>query len=299
MINYYIPDFVNKFNINIALLELINTKPEMFYDDFKIGAVFGNFPNCIWNGGRVWDGRFFRAEEQLVIAEKFNYYGVPLRLTMTNHLVEEKDLNDRYANYIMKNLDNGINQVTVASPLLEEYIRSEYPNYKIIKSVISANEEYYNDDEKYFCSVLKRSKNSDIEYLKSIKNKEKIELLVADFCVDSCSVSNDHYTDLAKIALYEDNCEQCLNGNCRIIPNSDVDYTFKRFLKAKDGITRNKIKNIYEPMGFEHFKIAGRGFDIMPIFYYAHYMVKPEYCFDFLYRIINESYEDFRRRIVH
>ena len=56
MIYYYIPDFFWHYNVNLKLLELINTKPEIFYNDFKIGAVFGNFPNCIWNGGRYMVG---------------------------------------------------------------------------------------------------------------------------------------------------------------------------------------------------------------------------------------------------
>jgi collagenase-like PrtC family protease len=50
-------------------------------------------------------------------------------------MLKDTDVHDRYANYIMRNMDNGINQVIVANPTLEEYIRNNYPNYSIIRSV--------------------------------------------------------------------------------------------------------------------------------------------------------------------
>ena len=127
MINYYILDFFWHYNVNTTLLNLIKNEPQMFYDDFKIGAVFGNFPNCIWNGGGVTQGRFVDVSEQIAIMTDFLEHDVPLRLTMTNPIVEEKDLYDRYANYIMENLNNRITQVLVSNPLLEQYIRETYP----------------------------------------------------------------------------------------------------------------------------------------------------------------------------
>lgn len=119
MIYYYIPDFFWYYNINLKLLELLQNKSYMFYDDFKIGAVYGNFPNCIWNGGRVTFGRHVNADEMKLISNQFNAYDVPLRLTMTNIAIKDTDLYDRYANYIMNNMNNGINQVIVADPQLE------------------------------------------------------------------------------------------------------------------------------------------------------------------------------------
>ena len=55
----------------------------------------------------------------------------------------------------------------------------------------------------------------------------------------------------------------------------------------------DKIKEIYEPMGFKHFKISGRG----PVYRgiildYAHYMVKPEWKEDFILIMLNALAED-------
>ena len=277
MIYYYIPDFFWHYHVNIRLLELIQEYPFMFYDDFKIGAVFGNFPNCIWNGGGITFGRHVTLEEQKSISDSFNAFGVPLRLTMTNLLVEDTDCQDRYANYIMENLNNGFNQVLVASPILEKQIREKYPEYPIVKSILSSEHQFYDDSDNYYMSVMRKHKNNDIEFLKSIKNKDKIELLINETCEETCPRAYTHYLDFAQQQLYQDG-KHDLNLDCSY--NRDFHY-----LKAKKSyltISREQIKEIYEPMGFKHFKISGRGTHGGIVIDYANYMVKPEYKDDFI-----------------
>ena len=271
MIYYYIPDFFWHYNVNVRLLELIQQYPIMFYDDFKIGAVFGNFPNCIWNGGGITLGRYVSSEEQKSISATFNAFGVPLRLTMTNLLVEDSDCLDRYANYIMENLNNGFNQVLVASPILEKYIREKYPEYPIVKSILAAEHQFYDDSDKYFMSVLKKHKNDDIEFLQSIQNKDKIEMLANETCNENCPRAYTHYLDFAQQQLYQE-CKNDLIIDC----SYNRDFCF---LKAKNShltISREQIKEIYEPMGFKHFKLSGRGAHGSIVVDYANYMVKPE-----------------------
>ncbi len=291
MIYYYIPDFFWHYNVNMKLLELINTEPQMFYDDFKIGAVFGNFPNCIWNGGRFWNSRYAPAEEQQYISNMFNSYNVPLRLTMTNNFIVPEDCYDRFANYIMENLNNGFNQVIVASPILEDYIREKYPDYPIIRSILSTQdgEPPYDDSDKYFMSVLNKHKNPDIEFLKSIKNKDKIEILVNEICDPNCTHFKQHFEGYARMQLYEDNKNPNLFLQCKYSKK----FGRQLFYNNPYCITREKIKEIYEPMGFKHFKISGRG----PVYRgiildYAHYMVKPEWKEDFILIMLNALAED-------
>ena len=205
MIYYYIPGFIRHYNVNMKLLELIQSYPEMFYDDFKIGAVFGNFPNCTWNGGGYYFGEHYDIDDMIRISSEYNAYGVPLRLTMTNPLIEERDLYDRYGNYIMKNLNNGINQVLISSPILEAYIRDKYPEYPIVRSILATENIYYDDSDKYFMSVLRKHKNNDLEFLKSIKNKEKIEMLITETCQENCPRTYEHYAAYAKKQLHQDN----------------------------------------------------------------------------------------------
>ena len=62
------------------------------------------------------------------VTNYFNSKGIPLRFTFTNPMLEKKHLSDKFCNAIMHYADNGMNEVIVASPLLEEYIRKNYPN---------------------------------------------------------------------------------------------------------------------------------------------------------------------------
>ena len=66
--------------------------------------------------------------------KEFNSRGIPLRFTFTNPLIEEKHLSDKVCNDILKMADNGMNEVIVMSPILEQYIRENYPGYKITSS---------------------------------------------------------------------------------------------------------------------------------------------------------------------
>lgn len=288
MINYYIPDFFWHYNVNMMLLTLIKEEPQAFYDDFKIGAVFGNFPNCIWNGGGISQGRSVDVSEQIEIMSNFQSFGVPLRLTMTGINIEEKHLYDSYANYIMENLHDGINQVLIANPLLEQYIRKTYPKYPVIRSILAAENIYYDDSDKYFMSVLRKHKNNDFDLLKSIKNKNKIELLANETCEENCPRAYSHYLDFQKIQMYQNNKNEELHPEC----SYDRKFGFIKFLNSPLCITRDKIKNIYEPMGFNHFKISGRGSHGGIVNYYAHYMVKPEFKDDFLISMMDPIIKD-------
>lgn len=290
MIYYYIPDFFWHYHVNLKLLELMRDEPQMFYDDFKIGAVFGNFPNCIWNGGGYYNGRHVTKNEQLEIAARYRMFGVPLRLTMTNPVVEATDVYDRYSNYIMENLNDGFNQVLISNKTLEEYVRKTYPEYPIVRSILSTENVYYDDSDRYFMSVLRKHKNSDIEFLKSIKNKDKIEMLANETCIENCPRAYLHYLEFSKKQRYLDNTGEELLLNC----DYNRKFSRRQFYTSKLCITREKIKEIYEPMGFKHFKISGRGSHGSIVLDYAHYMVKPEYKEDFIAAMMDPIVADNR-----
>lgn len=290
MIHYYIPDFFYHYHVNLKLLELMRDEPQMFYDDFKIGAVFGNFPNCIWNGGSTKHGRHVDAYEMQYIALQYRRHGVPLRLTMTNPVVENTDIHDRYANYILQNLNDGVNQVLVANSVLEKYIRTTYPEYPIVRSILAAEHVFYDDSEKYFMTVLRKHKNNDLNFLNEIKNKDKIEILINETCDEDCPRAYTHYLDFSKKQRYLDNFDDSIVLQC----TCDRTYNMMKFYNSELCLTREKIKEIYEPMGFKHFKISGRGSHGGIVLYYAHYMVRPEYRDDFLDKMMTSIVEDNR-----
>ena len=110
--------------LNNVLIRTMETHPEVFREGYKIGSVYGTFPGAIWNGGRNFlDGTSNRQEIEKII-KSYNTFGIPVRFTWTNVLLEEKHLSDEYCNMIMKIGDNGLNQVLVNTQVLEDMTNS-------------------------------------------------------------------------------------------------------------------------------------------------------------------------------
>lgn len=130
---WHLPGFYYFRLLNQILLNMMKDYPSKFKEGYQIGSVYGTFPGAIWNGGRAVFGMTSKGEMERVL-KFYNVREVPVRFTWTNSLLTEKHLNDTYCNMIMKLADNGLNQVLVNQPVLEEYIRKEYPNFPLISS---------------------------------------------------------------------------------------------------------------------------------------------------------------------
>lgn len=125
-----------------------------------------------------------------------------MRYTYTNPLLTREDLSDAYCNFCMKAADNGMNEVLVVSDILEEYIRKNYPGYKInsstckeLKELDAINEEL---DKDYQLVVLDYNMNNQFELLEKIKRKDKCEILVNACCIPNCPRRAEHYRTIAK-----------------------------------------------------------------------------------------------------
>ena len=132
-INYHIPSFTDHYSLNLLLIDYMKENPEYFRDGVRIASVFGAFPGSMWNGERSVPSVYNAALSQKIM-EDFNSRGIPLRFTFTNPLITEKHLSDKNCNEILKMAENGLNEVIVMSPMVEQYIRENYPGYKITSS---------------------------------------------------------------------------------------------------------------------------------------------------------------------
>ena len=174
-INFHIPDFINHCRLNLLLLSLMQQHPEYFRDGVKIASVFGAFPPSLWNGGRNTVGV---VDDEIIkqVTKAFNSRGVPLRFTFTNPLIEEKHLGDPFCNKVMRMCDNGLNEVIVMSPILEEYIRKNYPSYRITsstcKEIRSADELSAELEKDYHYVVLDYNWNNNFGFLETLPHKE-------------------------------------------------------------------------------------------------------------------------------
>lgn len=269
-IQFYLPDFYNKFALNELIINMINEYPECFYDNIEIGAVYGCFPGSLWNGGRVCPG-YTRKNQILCILKEYNDRGIPCRFTFTNSLLEERHLYDTFCNMCLEIADNGLNEVLVNSPLLEEYIRKNYPNYKIILSTtreIKTVEEIEKEAEKdYYVVVLDKSFNNTDKLLQ-LSNRGKYEILVDSFCMDSCPNSTNHYREVSRAQL---NFESADFPMC-----SAINRDFYEFFRNETFITVEDIYGKYSEMGYNKFKLDGRAFNVYTVIEsYMYYLVKP------------------------
>lgn len=277
---WHLPGFCYFRLLNQVIINMMKDYPDKFRDGYRIGSAYGTFPGAIWNGGRAVFGITGKSDIQSVL-KIYNSRGIPVRFTWTNSLIEEKHVHDTYCNLIMQLADNGLNQVLVNAPVLEEYIRREYPDYKLISSTTkritdtdSLCEELNKD---YYLVVLDYDMNHDEAALTTIEPYAgRVEILVNEVCYPGCPKRAEHYRQQSRMQLEFD-----VNTGFPC-PNQTEKREFAECMKRPAFISNEEIGS-YIDRGFVNFKIAGRG---MPTDY-----VKESY----LYFLVKDEHRDFIR----
>lgn len=294
MVKFHLPDFAGHFMFNLVFVEMLKHCPEYFRDGVEIASVYGVFPPSLWNGGRIQEGNCNRRFIKSVIGA-FNERGIPLRFTFTNPVLEKKHLNDNFCNMVMHLANNGLNEVIVMSPLLEEYIRKNYPKYKLTSSTckrITDPDALYNEvNNDYHIVVIDYDLNNKFDVLEKIPHKEKCEILVNACCEPACKRRSAHYRSIGlqqiayanHIKKYPDmpfNPDMLIREHPEILQTAECRCTERTIFDIKNlstHITPDDIWEKYVPMGFSQFKIEGRTLDIFNLMeHYLYYMIKPE-----------------------
>ena len=271
MINFYLPEFYGNFRLITGLHDLMQERPELFFDNIRIAAAYGCFPGNIWNGGRVITGSATK-EEMVYVLSEYNVRGIAVRFTYTNPVLEQWHVLDTYCNLCMQLADNGQNEVLVNAPVLEDFLRKNYPNFKYISSTTRC----LNDmdlirkelEKDYYLVVLDSAYNNTPE-LFSLEHKDRVELIVNHYCTDNCPRREAHYRAVGRAQLEYDHADF---PSC---PN--IKRSFEEIQKNRSFISADDIFGRYSTAGFNNFKLDGRGFrkeKVMTSFLY--YLVKPE-----------------------
>lgn len=182
------------------------------------------------------------------------------------------------------------------SQLLEDYIRKNYPKYKITSSTckrITEPQLLYDEINKdYHIVVVDYDMNNKFDILEKIPCKEKCEILVNACCEPSCKKRSAHYRSIGlqqiayanHIRKYPDspfNPEKLLHEHPEIEITAGckcMERNIFNIKKLSTHITPEDIWEKYVPMGFSQFKIEGRTLDIFNLMeHYLYYMIKPEY----------------------
>ena len=287
---FHLPDFSGNFKLNLLLIELLKQHPEYFREGVEIASVYGVFPPCLWNGGRSQGGYADKSYMKTVI-KSFNDRGIPLRYTFTNLMLEKKHLNDERCNTMLHLAKNGQNGVIVASPLLEEYLRKDFPEFPLTSSTckrLNTEDGLRAELEKdYHIVVADYDLNNRFEILEKLPHKEKVELLVNACCQPECPVRSQHYQDIglqqiAFCAHIKKNPQVPFDLKAHDPHNfRNCPYSRRNIFAIKDlktHISPEAIWETYLPMGFEQFKIEGRTASVPNLIEtYMYYMAKPDF----------------------
>lgn len=259
-----------------TLLELTQSRPEVFKDNIKIGSIYGS-PQCIWNGGRFISGIW--SENDLIgMKTTLTCYQIPARFTFTNCLLTKEHVYDTYGNLILKIFNTGTNEIICNTDVLENYIREKYgDNYKYISSTTKCLFDKNNQEQEllkdYYLTVLNFDHNKDIEYIKTLPNKDKIEILCNPVCRKDCPMKKFHYRNISQSQL---NFDISQLYHCKETEACLGFWEVKR--KSPLFISDEDINNTYLPLGIKNFKLEGRTnhpLDWVEIILY--YLIKENY----------------------
>ena len=195
---FHLPDFSGHFKFNVVFAELLAQRPEYFREGVEIASIYGVFPPSIWNGGRTQGGVCDKTFVKSVI-KTFNEKSIPLRFTFTNPALEKKHLSDQFCNMVLNLANNGLNEAIVMSPILEDYIRRNFPKYKLTSSTckrLNTIEGLLDELKKdYHIVVMDYDLNNRFDLLEQIPmaDRPRIEFLSNACCEPNCPRRSAHY----------------------------------------------------------------------------------------------------------
>ena len=276
---YHLPGLFEFYDFYRAFLPLYREHREYFYDWCEIGSIYGAPADCIWGGGRTSFGEYIPKEVLALMQE----YGISARLTFSNSLLREEHLSDKKCNELCAMFEEGkgvLNGVIVASDLLLDYLKGNYPGLYFVSSTTKVLTDFGQfltevdrKDFRYAVPDFRLNKAFDQWSSLSDAQKDKVEFLCNECCFAGCKDRKLCYETVSRKNLGE-NCPEHV---CTALEGKDG-YRFSRAMENPCFIGTEDIQNSYLPMGFSQFKMEGRGLGSALILeFLLYYMTKPEY----------------------
>lgn len=291
IILFSLPDFYNYYDLNLHLVELMKKYPGYFRDNVKIDSVYGTFPGCIWNGGRVQYGGCSLENMQATIAG-YNQLGISVRFTFTNRQISGRHFYDYYGNTILQIADNGLNGVNTSVDAFAEYVKNNYPSYYLINSTTRKVKgvEDINELSKDTLTVPPYTINNT-DALTQLEHPKNIELLCCETCIDNCPNRSSHYDCLSTAQLLRPTeAFKCPHG-CELY------YYYETVPTRKHYISPESIEENYLPLGLNKFKISGRNDSIINVIErYVVYLARPEYRDALRNHLLINHFSNYQRR---
>lgn len=222
-----------------------------------ISSVYDTHHGLRWTGGRELMPFEWSIDESIKRVKEYNKLGVSFEVAFNNTLLKKNDLKDEYCNYFLKGVHNKMNSVIVASDLLKNYLRKNYPKFKLAASICFCEKSikgYEKLFKKYDMVILHPDLNRDFDFIKKISpvNRERLCVLINEECVPNCLFRKEHYKKISQKALEQ------------IYINKHINF-FECLMRKRKKIIENnpmplkeeEVKSLIS-LGIKNFKIQGR-----------------------------------------
>lgn len=286
MIYFTLPGFYFNFNI-INKITNLNKKYYKFPVAFE--AATGNFPYCYFNGGyNNNQGLGTLYNDFIQCGEQLN---IPICFNLSNIFIEKQDFTNTQMNLILSLNETGSNMIEFSSFPLYLYLKEKYPNYIYIFSkqaftlcpdlsaeqidnlILKNGVDYVSLDERF---------STDLYFLETIKNKEKIKIAITSECNNLCSQFYNCRIQQHKTQYDFSNFNQYYN--CP---------SYTPYHERKPILSLEKIKEKYSILGFSHFTLGETIYDEKQdnfILFFIDYFIKDEYKYKVLKEILLEDF---------
>lgn len=149
----------------------------------EIDSLFGFVERSSLYGGRAFSRRELSDRDVF----QLNNAGIGIRLPMSNHYVEPEEYEANAG--LLEKYHRPINSVIVTNDDLAQWIRRDFPDYRIDASVIKNLKSHRKIDKAlavYDSVVLPMRLNNDLKFLERIECKDRVTLFANAGCALTC-----------------------------------------------------------------------------------------------------------------
>lgn len=238
---------------------------------FSPFSIVHGAPLCTWNSGRVLKHLLADAEEIRAAGLEYEKRNIAMYYTFTNLLLNEEHLKDQLCNamciFATNHNPTKRNAVILASDALYGHIRREYPQLRIVSSILQITnrggkgklDTYKRYADKYDEVMVHPDDALNCDMLEKLGDKERYILLINEYCIRNCPIRPFHYKTLSETSLNflgfdssDFDKKQNANG-CR-----DLGVLLASEKHSVLALNTPEIQRLRD-MGFRHFKLQGRG----------------------------------------
>ncbi len=279
------------------VLDYIDLMRRGFDTTVGVEAMHGA-PAVRWNAGRF--SKFAIDPGQLpALLNAMHARGIGYFPTFTNHLLDEKDLDDPVCNQILQCVSRhtDLNGVIVVSDLLSRRISQLYPQLRQVASIIKVTfdggkgkPDYYRRlGDRFHRYVVHPDDCRDMRLMEQL-DRDKAEIIVNENCVADCPAREHHYELYARIQLATTPEEMFrVQGEIDAVVQacqSPIHADKLGSRRRNCNLTHTEMKGLYD-MGFRHFKLQGRADDpYMYCFDLTRFTLEPDMAAPLAYKAV-------------